>query len=136
MHRQEISLLQVCRQINVESKPLLGSYTTAHMHCDSVPSSPGVIYALWAFLDRYFRTVHTLEFSQAAAKALHYEMNYPDLYRQVGGRSRHKLSMAQRFSSLQTIILPLEIKRQSDVQGYRKYFCKPDLEVIYNYYNP
>jgi len=76
-----------------------------------------------------FSTVHTLEFSRAMATQVDDEVGMVNMYHAITGRNHFAWVKAPTFQSLQIIVLPLEVKRDKDIQTYRMYFDKPDLEA-------
>jgi hypothetical protein len=133
MHRQDIRLPQVCRQINTESKPFLNTYTIARVHCDGIFRRAGTISVLLA--SPKFSTVRQLEFSQAMATAVYNEMSTLTMLSLISDQSQYARATAHTFHSLQIIVLPREVKRDTDLLVYSVYFDKFGLEVKYNHYN-
>lgn len=141
LHRREIYLPRVCRQINIESKPYVSAYTVVRMHYDASSDKAGKITFLLAHSKHHFSTVRILEISRAMAAKINREMMFIRVCRhyrsgRMNAQPHYTRAMAQTFQCLQIVVLPLEVKKDSDVEVYRTYFDKPDLEVKYNYNNP
>jgi hypothetical protein len=133
MHRQDIRLPQVCRQINTESKPFLNTYTIARVHCDDIFRRAGTISVLLA--SPKFNTVRQLEFSQAMATAVYNEMSMLSMTSLISDQSQYARATAHTFHSLRIIVLPREVRRDTDLLVYSVYFDKFGLEIKYNRYN-